>query len=191
METKFYAACLASYNNGILHGAWINASSDEDEMQEAVNAMLAASTVPDAEEWQVHDWDDPTGALSALGETSDLGRIADIVEAIEEVADDYDDGLVPHLIAWAKDRQDDPLFWASTISDAFGGVYNDPEDWVYEMTEQGDGIPSHVANYIDFRAMARDSALNGDVDFICTHTGDHMQDYDSMRGRECVVMWNH
>lgn len=25
---RFYAACLASYNNGVLHGRWIDASSD-------------------------------------------------------------------------------------------------------------------------------------------------------------------
>lgn len=42
-KTRFYAACLASYNAGILHGAWIDATRDEDEMSEQVQAMLEAS----------------------------------------------------------------------------------------------------------------------------------------------------
>lgn len=43
---RIYAACLASYNNGVLHGRWIDASSDVDEMQEEVNAMLRESRFP-------------------------------------------------------------------------------------------------------------------------------------------------
>lgn len=43
---KFYASCLSSYNNGVLHGRWIDAESDVDAMQEQVNAMLRASRFP-------------------------------------------------------------------------------------------------------------------------------------------------
>lgn len=43
---RFYAACLASYNNGVLHGRWIDASTDEDEMMEEVSAMLRESRFP-------------------------------------------------------------------------------------------------------------------------------------------------
>lgn len=43
---RIYVACLASYNNGVLHGAWIPASSDVDEMEEAVRAILRASPFP-------------------------------------------------------------------------------------------------------------------------------------------------
>jgi antirestriction protein len=44
--SRFYAACLASYNNGRLHGAWIDATDDADAMQDEVNAMLRASKYP-------------------------------------------------------------------------------------------------------------------------------------------------
>lgn len=43
---RFYAACLASYNNGVLHGRWIEATPDADEMQAEINAMLRASRFP-------------------------------------------------------------------------------------------------------------------------------------------------
>lgn len=46
MTIRFYAACLASYNNGVLHGRWIDASSDKEEMQEEINAMLRQSKFP-------------------------------------------------------------------------------------------------------------------------------------------------
>lgn len=43
---RFYAACLASYNNGVLHGRWIDASDDVDAMQDEINAMLRESRFP-------------------------------------------------------------------------------------------------------------------------------------------------
>lgn len=43
---KFYAACLASYNNGVLHGAFIDAENDVDSMQAQINKMLRASKFP-------------------------------------------------------------------------------------------------------------------------------------------------
>ena len=43
---QIYIACLASYNNGTLHGKWIDATSDVNEMQEDVNAMLRSSEYP-------------------------------------------------------------------------------------------------------------------------------------------------
>ncbi|MGX9427999.1 antirestriction protein ArdA [Bradyrhizobium sp. LeoA1S1] len=43
---RIYVACLASYNNGLLHGAWIDASTDVDSMQDEINAMLRASRFP-------------------------------------------------------------------------------------------------------------------------------------------------
>lgn len=44
--SSFYVACLASYNNGVLHVAHIELSSDKDEMQEAIDAMLRNSRFP-------------------------------------------------------------------------------------------------------------------------------------------------
>lgn len=51
---RIYVACLASYNNGVLHGRWIDASDDVETMQAEVSAMLRESrfpnvTVPDYE----------------------------------------------------------------------------------------------------------------------------------------------
>ena len=39
---RIYVACLASYNAGILHGEWIDAT-DADEIREAIETMLSKS----------------------------------------------------------------------------------------------------------------------------------------------------
>lgn len=44
--TRIYAACLASYNAGRLHGAWINADQDASSIQAEISAMLKASPCP-------------------------------------------------------------------------------------------------------------------------------------------------
>ncbi|RAN38199.1 antirestriction protein ArdA, partial [Hyphomonas sp. GM-8P] len=50
---RIYVACLAAYNNGCLHGRWIEATTPDDIMGQ-VRAMLAASPLPGAEEWAIH-----------------------------------------------------------------------------------------------------------------------------------------
>lgn len=54
-EIRIYVACLAAYNNGILHGAWIDATQDEDAIRDEIAAMLKASPVSGAEEYAIHD----------------------------------------------------------------------------------------------------------------------------------------
>jgi antirestriction protein len=46
MTNRIYVACLASYNNGVLHGKWIDATSCADDMQAEINEMLRASKFP-------------------------------------------------------------------------------------------------------------------------------------------------
>lgn len=43
---KIYVACLSSYNNGVLHGAWIDAESDVDTMQAQIDELLRKSRFP-------------------------------------------------------------------------------------------------------------------------------------------------
>ncbi|KDA00755.1 antirestriction protein ArdA, partial [Hyphomonas oceanitis] len=50
---RIYVACLAAYNNGRLHGCWID-TTDPHEVWQQVREMLAASPEPDAEEWAIH-----------------------------------------------------------------------------------------------------------------------------------------
>ncbi|MCG8594183.1 MAG: antirestriction protein ArdA, partial [Kiloniellales bacterium] len=37
---RIYVACLAAYNAGHLHGCWIDAIQDAEDIQDDINAML-------------------------------------------------------------------------------------------------------------------------------------------------------
>lgn len=45
-DLRVYVACLASYNNGVLYGEWIDVSDDVEEMQEEINEILRRSPYP-------------------------------------------------------------------------------------------------------------------------------------------------
>lgn len=59
---RIYAACLASYNAGRLHGTWIDADQDADSINAEINKMLKASPCPNVtrQDWRCnecgHDW---------------------------------------------------------------------------------------------------------------------------------------
>jgi hypothetical protein len=63
---RIYVACLAAYNNGCLHGRWIDATTP-DEIWAQVRAMLADSPEPDAEEWAIHGATRKSHLLSEAG----------------------------------------------------------------------------------------------------------------------------
>lgn len=52
-----YVASLADYNNGVLHGAWIDAAREPAAIKADIDAMLAQSREPAAEEFAIHDYD--------------------------------------------------------------------------------------------------------------------------------------
>lgn len=42
-DIKIYVADLAAYNNGILHGVWIDATQEIDDIQQQINELLPNS----------------------------------------------------------------------------------------------------------------------------------------------------
>lgn len=52
-EIRIYVACLAAYNNGILHGAWIDAQQSVEAINADIQKMLRASPIEGAEEYAV------------------------------------------------------------------------------------------------------------------------------------------
>ena len=48
-DMRIYVACLASYNNGVLHGEWLDVTSDEDELWEGIKRVLRTSPYPNVE----------------------------------------------------------------------------------------------------------------------------------------------
>lgn len=62
VRPQIWVASLSDHNNGIFHGAWIDAGRDEDELRADITAMLAASpwaarSGEPATQWAIHDQD--------------------------------------------------------------------------------------------------------------------------------------
>lgn len=113
-EPRIYVACLAAYNNGLLHGEWIDADQSADELHEAVARMLAASPQPGAEEWAIHDYEG-FGSLR-LGEYESLERVAAIAAGIAEHGDAFS--------AWLSYDESQDVAGMQSFEDAYRGEWD-------------------------------------------------------------------
>ncbi len=160
---RIYVACLAAYNNGRLHGRWIDADQDAEAIHAEINAMLAASPVPLAEEWAIHDHEGFEGAK--IEEFLSIQRIVDLAAFIAEHGE-----LGGKLLQHFGGDLDD----ATAAFEEHAGEHKSLADFAQDLTEETTEIPENLANYIDYQAIARDMELNGDVftielGFECVH----------------------
>jgi antirestriction protein len=123
---RIYVACLAAYNNGRLHGAWIDADQSAEENHEAVGRMLAASPEPGAEEWAIHDYEG-FGSLR-LGEWEPLDRVAQIAAAIAEHGPAFSVWL-----AYEGSREPADL---QAFEDAYRGEWDSLRDYAENYAEE-------------------------------------------------------
>ena len=79
---RIYVACLAAYNNGYLHGTWIDADQDADQIRDEIAAMLARSPVEDAEEYAIHDYEGFEGV--SISEYAGIDSVARMAAFIAE-----------------------------------------------------------------------------------------------------------
>ena len=171
-EQRIYVACLAAYNSGKLHGVWIDADSDADEMGEKVQAMLEASPEPGAEEYAIHDHEGFEGF--DIGEFSSLSEIAEMVEFVED-SDDED------IARAALDLACGDLEHAKSYLENYAGCGDSLADWAEQFADDTDvlsEVPENLRYYFDFEKYARDMEYSGDV--ISTEVGGTV-----------YVFWNH
>ena len=158
---QIYIACLASYNNGHLHGAWIDVSSDVDEMREGVAAVLASSPVPGAEEWAVHDYD----GFPDMGEYPGLDAIAATAELYELAAEhgiEADDFRA--IAANWHGRRDDIV----RALDNFAGIFDRLRDFADELADdtlaaRGIKTGDFAQRHFDYESHAHEIEIEYDV----------------------------
>lgn len=154
---KIYVACLAAYNNGKLHGVWIEANQPAEAIRDAIRAMLKKSPERDAEEWAIHDYE---GFYDLrLSEWEGIERVTALAAFIEGHGE-LGAELVRHF--------GDVAEAATVIEERYAGKYKTLADFAQELTEETTTIPQNLAYYINYEAMARDMELNGDVFTIAT-----------------------
>lgn len=157
-QPRIYAACLAAYNNGILHGAWIDAAQEPWALYDAVRVMLAASPIEGAEEWAIHDYEGFGGIR--IAEYAGLERVSELAAFIAAHGE-----IGAALLDYYSGDLDEAR---ETLADRHLGAYASLADYVQELTEETTAIPQTLRYYIDWQAMARDAELSGDLFTIQT-----------------------
>lgn len=161
MSPKIYVACLAAYNNGVLHGTWIDAAQDADAIHEEIEAILASSPIPGAEEFAIHDFED-FGDYH-VNEYDSVALVSSIGQALAEHGEAMSAWLanaMPQNVDQAQQRIDE-------FEDAYLGEWDSIEAYADDYLEEM-GAHDALAQFgpsvrIDVAAFARDLELGGDV----------------------------
>lgn len=158
---RIYVASLSDYNNGRLHGVWLDAARSADDIYSDINAMLASSREPDAEEFAIHDYDE--FGVKQIDEYDGIPLVAQIANGIAEHGDAFS--------AWADVHADDPDM-LDQFSEHYLGHYQSLQDYAEEIIDDlgyhrllEESIPESLRPYarIDTDALARDMYLDGSI----------------------------
>ena len=149
---RIYVACLAAYNNGYLHGAWIDADQDADAIRDEIAAMLARSPIENAEEYAIHDYEGFEGVT--ISEYAGIDNVARMGAFIAEHG-----ALGAGLLEQFGGDMDQA---ETTLQDCYHGQFASLADYMEELTTESVTIPEALRYYVDWDAMARDAEMNGE-----------------------------
>lgn len=168
-EIRIYVADLAAYNNGRLHGVWIDATEEMEDIWAQVNQMLKNSPEGFAEEYAIHDYEGFGGyRVSEYEGLESAHNVAVFIEEHGEIAGEL-------LNNFGGDLEDAK----KAIEENYSGCYKSLAEYAEELTEQTAEVPENLAFYIDYERMGRDMELGGD--FYTIETG----------FEEVHVFWTH
>jgi antirestriction protein len=167
---RIYVASLSDYNAGVLHGEWLDAAQNLDDLETAVTAMLARSpSDPRAEEFAVHD--DEGFGNCLVGEFDSLDWINRVAAGIAE------HGLA--FGAWAAQCNHDPDE-LDKFDEAYLGKWDSIEEYAEQLLddfglnrELETAIPEQLRSYIhiDVAGFARDMQSDLDITVVTNPSG--------------------
>lgn len=158
---RIWIASLADYNAGYLHGRWVDATQDSDDLEAAAQEILATSRESGAEEYAIFDYDE-FGSYR-VQEYDRLEDVSVIARGIAEHGDVF--------AVWAELHDGDPVMMAS-FEDAYLGTYDSAEQWAEQLLDDegitqllDKAIPDDLRNYVqvDYEAWARDAQISGSI----------------------------
>jgi antirestriction protein len=156
---RIYVASLSDYNNGRLHGTWIDAAQEPEQLQEEVAATLGRSHSGHAEEFAVHDYEG-FGQYS-VEEYDSLDWLSSIACGIS------DHGLA--FGAWAA-RVDHDKAALGRFEDSYLGSWRTLEAYTQDLIDDlgleeavDQHVPEGLRHYVrfDVAGYARDLELSG------------------------------
>ena len=152
---RIYVACLASYNNGILHGAWLDLSDydDEEELGKDIQEkVFATSSIPNAEEFAIDDMED-----FSCERFESLKGIVGKYKTLAKFEEDYGQ------IGFSCFEENLEICDIESINsgDACLSFYEDAEDYVDQIGIL-QNMPEFIKRYFDVESFVQDTILLGD-----------------------------
>ena len=156
---QIYIACLSAYNNGFLHGEWVDASEGVEHVRECIKEILATSPVAEeCQEWAIHDFQGfGNYKVTEYHNLEKLCEVAEFLKECDKFPSDVVSSLIDHYgIVRAKDK----------MQDDYIGEFDSDLDLAYHYVEEFgilEGVTKYVASYFDYASLARDLDLNGEL----------------------------
>jgi antirestriction protein len=151
-RSRIYVADLAAYNNGIIHGAWIDLLKDPASIQDEIKNIFERSPIADAEEYAIHDYENFGGYR--VGEFESIDELCEIAKFLADFPE-FGGELLSILGNFEEARR--------IAEHEYCGLHRSVADYAQELTEGCGEVPDHLAPYIDYQAMGRDWELSGDL----------------------------
>lgn len=150
LKPCIYVACLSSYNNGLLHGRWIDAYKGVEYLQSEIANLLAESPEHLAEEYAIYDSDNFEGICIFAFES--LASIAEKAAFVLKYG---------KLGARVADHYGDDIKWAAeALEERYLGCWKSLAAYARDVVENSYQIPEAVLDYIDFVEMGSDMEKN-------------------------------
>jgi antirestriction protein len=157
---RIYVASLSDYNNGILHGEWLDADSDPDELISAIQTILDHSPTGQAEEFAIFDFEG--FGPWRLSEYESITMVTAVAQGMAEHG--------PAFAHWVDEVEANDSDDLMGFEDAYLGHWESVEEYAEELlTGSGMTIDALVPDaysayvWIDYEGFARDLELSGDI----------------------------
>lgn len=168
---QIYVACLASYNAGILHGKWIDASQGKETVWEEIRTIMKTSTEESAEEWAIHDYQGFHGVK--IDEWESIDKVCELAEAIQE-HEEQESGKGEVFASLYADYGLEGAI--DMLNDNYMGCYKSEDEFIDQYLEDTgffEGVSEHIKNYFDYKSYLRDLDMNGDIFSIVVKFDEH------------------
>lgn len=157
VSPRIYVASLSDYNAGRLHGVWLDADQEPEELHAEIQAMLKESKEYIAEEWAIHDHEGFDGL--SISEWESMA----VISAYAELLREFDGKIIAHAIDCvsntSNDKDDIYDELLTYIQDNYMGEYDDEADYAHCWHEECgylENVPECLAYHIDWQNVARD-----------------------------------
>lgn len=178
---RIYVASLSDYNAGTLHGSWLDADQDPDDLHGQINEMLAASPTARrygdvVEEYAIHDYEN-FGAVH-LYENEPIDRVAALARGISAHGPAF-------AYWWAMDPPPgtDDTELEAAFEEHYLGEYDSVTDYGQQLIDdlglnpdELPGVPESLQPYITFdvEAWVRDMQYGGELCTAPSERGVHV-----------------